>query len=33
MSPSTSIDIGWANEDEGRVNGLFISEYYVEYEF
>lgn len=33
MSPSTSIDIGWGNEDGGRDNGLFISEFYIEYEF
>ena len=25
MSPSTSIDIGWGNEDGGNVNGLFKS--------
>ena len=33
MSPSTSIGIGWDNEDGGRVNGLFISAFYVEREF
>lgn len=33
MSPSTSIDIGWANDDGGRVNGLFISEFYLSMNF
>lgn len=33
MSPSTSTDMGWANEDGGKVNGLFISEFYTEYGF
>jgi hypothetical protein len=32
MSPSTSIGIGWANEDGGRVNGLFTSEFYIKHE-
>jgi hypothetical protein len=31
MSPSTSIDMGWGNEDGGRVKGLFISEFHTEY--
>ena len=33
MSPSTSIDMGWGNEDEGRVNGLFISEFILGIKF
>lgn len=30
MSPSTSIDMGWGNEDRGRDIGLFISEFNIE---